>query len=317
MIVWVVFFAIFLFVVGSIFGSFVGAMIWRLHELQRYDGKSSNTSSDELAVEARKMWRGFWGFNRDVDGKKLADKYRRSYCEHCGHELRSVDLIPLWSWLSTVGKCRYCGAKIGASTVAIELSGGVLFVVSYLLWPISHPIVGPNFANFLQPLNLAQFIVWLMAVVLLLALFFYDARWCRLPNFFMYPLMFVALIFAILSVDFAHFSPQILLNFALALLPVFGVYLSLFAVSSGEWIGFGDVKFGIVVALLAADWRLSLVVLVFANFAGTLFIIPGLAMRKLSRHSQIAFGPFLIGATFLIVLLSPAILRFWTNFLLT
>ena len=225
------------------------------------------------------MWRGFWGFNRDADGKKLADKYRRSYCEHCGHELRPVDLIPLASWLSTGGKCRYCDAKIGASTFAIELCGGVLFVVSYLLWPVAHPAVGADFANFLQPLNLVQFVVWLAAVVLLLALLFYDARWRRLPDFFMYPLIVMSLIFAILSIDFANFSPQILLNFALALLPVFGVYLLLFLVSSGKWIGFGDVKFGIVVALLTADWRLALVVLVFANFAGTIFIIPGLATR--------------------------------------
>ncbi|MFZ2560426.1 MAG: prepilin peptidase [Candidatus Nanoperiomorbaceae bacterium] len=308
--------AVFLFVVGSILGSFIGALIWRLHELRRYDVLASGGRSSKSAVDASKCWLGFWGLSRDADGKKLADKYRHSYCEHCGHKLTAMDLIPLASWLSTVGKCRYCGAKIGGSTLAIELTGGLVFVISYLLWPIAHVAVGSDFANFLQPLNLVQFVVWLMTVLLFLALAFYDARWRKLPNFFTYPLIILSLIYAILALNFGYLSWSVMGDFALALIPVFGVYLLLFIISAGKWIGFGDVKFGLAVALLTMDWRLALTVLVLANVAGTLSILPGLAIKKLTRDSQIAFGPFLIGATFAVVLIAPLVLHWWTNFLM-
>jgi prepilin signal peptidase PulO-like enzyme (type II secretory pathway) len=86
-----------LIVFGLIWGSFVNAFVWRLHE--------------------RKDW---------VRG--------RSECTSCHHTLASKDLIPVMSWLLLRGKCRYCHKQIEDSPI-VELSVPFLFVVSYVWWP--------------------------------------------------------------------------------------------------------------------------------------------------------------------------------------
>ena len=45
-----------------------------------------------------------------------------SHCPSCKTRLRPRDLVPMLSWLSARGKCRYCGAAIGARYIRIELT---------------------------------------------------------------------------------------------------------------------------------------------------------------------------------------------------
>lgn len=62
---------------------------------------------------------------------------RDPYCGDCNAPLKPRDLFPVLSWLSTRGKCRYCGAGVpGAYTVAEALTG-LLFVVFYLKYGFS------------------------------------------------------------------------------------------------------------------------------------------------------------------------------------
>ena len=48
----------------------------------------------------------------------------RSYCPSCGHALTILDLVPVFSWLALRGRCRHCGAKIGARYLAVDALGG-------------------------------------------------------------------------------------------------------------------------------------------------------------------------------------------------
>ena len=57
----------------------------------------------------------------------------RSICTSCKHELASKDLVPVISWISLKGKCRYCGAPISARYTIVELLGGVFAVLFTLL----------------------------------------------------------------------------------------------------------------------------------------------------------------------------------------
>jgi prepilin signal peptidase PulO-like enzyme (type II secretory pathway) len=90
---------VFLGLIGLAFGSFVGALVWRLHEHKDF----------------------------------VSD---RSECEHCHHKLGPLDLIPLFSWLALRGKCRYCHKPIGWTAPLLEISMAVLFVGSYYVWPL-------------------------------------------------------------------------------------------------------------------------------------------------------------------------------------
>ncbi|MCL2451830.1 prepilin peptidase [Candidatus Saccharibacteria bacterium] len=285
----------FLFLIGAAGGSFVGAMTWRI--------------------------------NRKMDFIKS-----RSICEHCKHQLSAGDLIPILSWLILRGKCRYCEKKIGWLAVVLEVGVGLAFVVSYLLWP---SIFGAESFGVLGAAQITSFVLWLIMVVLMAALLVYDARWRLLPNKLLFPLIGVAAAQVVISfiartvpvewwsysykmaILFAQmFGAYLIENVILALLPVSGVYLALYLVSRGKWIGFGDVKFGLAVALILADWRLALTVLIGANLLGSLVMLPLLVVGKKSLSSKIAFGPFLIAATFLVFLFSPHITNFIDNFFL-
>ncbi len=71
--------------------------------------------------------------------------YPRSHCPKCQHVLGAKDLIPLLSYLTVKGKCRYCGEPISIRYFLIELLSGLVFLsigmaytfpisIIYLVW---------------------------------------------------------------------------------------------------------------------------------------------------------------------------------------
>jgi leader peptidase (prepilin peptidase)/N-methyltransferase len=56
----------------------------------------------------------------------------RSRCDICGHVLSPRDLVPVLSWLTLRGKCRYCGKKIPAVSPVTELLTAVAFAA--IVW---------------------------------------------------------------------------------------------------------------------------------------------------------------------------------------
>lgn len=61
----------------------------------------------------------------------------KSMCTSCGHSLAPNDLIPIISWVSLKGKCRYCGEPISARYTIVESIGGVSAVICTLVLGIS------------------------------------------------------------------------------------------------------------------------------------------------------------------------------------
>ena len=64
--------------------------------------------------------------------RKLQFTMGKSMCTSCHHELAMKDLIPIISWLSLRGKCRYCGEKISGRYTIVELLGGISAVACTL-----------------------------------------------------------------------------------------------------------------------------------------------------------------------------------------
>ncbi len=81
-------------------------------------------------------------------------------CPHCKHRLVAIDLVPVLSWLTLGGKCRYCHKSISVQYPLVELATALLFVASYIWWPV--PVSG---------VQIAIFALWLVLLVGLLALF--------------------------------------------------------------------------------------------------------------------------------------------------
>ena len=60
-----------------------------------------------------------------------------SHCPHCDHGLSPRDLVPLFSWLSLGGKCRYCRAPIKTRYPIVEALTGLGYATIALLFPIA------------------------------------------------------------------------------------------------------------------------------------------------------------------------------------
>lgn len=63
--------------------------------------------------------------------------HTRSYCPRCKHKLGFFDCFPILSYVSTIGRCRYCGCFISIRYPLIELASGFFFLLSYLLLGLS------------------------------------------------------------------------------------------------------------------------------------------------------------------------------------
>ena len=55
-------------------------------------------------------------------------KNSHSYCPQCNHKLNFLDKIPIFSYIFSIGKCRYCKKEIKPNKFLIEIFTGILFL---------------------------------------------------------------------------------------------------------------------------------------------------------------------------------------------
>lgn len=275
---------------GLVMGSFAGAQVWRLRARQLVEDKADGEPYDKK--ELKKL--------SPLTKSKLKDD--RSQCLHCHHELAWYDLLPLASWLSTGGKCRYCKKRIGWFEPLMEIGTAVLFVLFYHHWTTSYGMET-------WPL----LIVWAAILVMMTILFAYDAKWFLLPDRVMFPLIGVSFIVATWQIITASEPLTALVSTAAGVMLLGGLYLLLWLVSRGAWVGFGDVKLGLVLGLLLGNWALAFLTLFLANFLGLLVVLPGLIMKKMSRKTHVPFGPMLIVAFFIALFYGNSIIELYVT----
>ena len=253
-------------VMGALLGSFAVAQVWRLRARQLVIDKHDGEPVD--AAELRQLT----GLLRPV-------KADRSECLSCHHQLAWYDLLPVISWLSLGGKCRYCKKPIGAAEPLAELGLALVFAISYIAWP--YTLTGI--------LQLAPFVLWLVACVLLTVLLVYDAKWSLLPFDINIGLIVIGVLYVIALVVSGVTIDWLSLAGGVVLLG--GLYL-LFSLLG--WVGMGDGILGIGLALFLVDWQLAFLTLFLANLLGCFMLIPLYLRKRLHRQARIPFGPFLI-----------------------
>lgn len=276
---------------GLVFGSFAGATVWRLRAHQLQEDKYIKEPYDK--DEYKRL--------RPLMGRSVRRDH--SQCLDCGYKLKWYDLIPLVSWLSLKGRCRKCRRSIGLFEPLMEIGLALAFVVSFLFWPFALE----------TPLAIAQFGVWLASLVALTILVAYDAKWFLLPDKVTFMVVGLGLVWLGLRIiEQGQVWPALLSTIG-AVGVLGGLYLVLYLVSRGRWIGFGDVKLGLALGLLLGDWALALVALFTANLLGTLIVLPLLAAGKLKRDSHVPFGPLLIAGALLAFLFGSYVVE-WMLF---
>lgn len=262
-------------VLGLCLGSFVNAYVWRVYKQDT--ARSKRTKHQKYSV-----------------------LHGRSMCPNCQHVLAPKDLIPLLSWVSLSGRCRYCRQPISAQYPLVELLTAVLFMVSYVAWPET-----------LSGIAWLPFVIWLGIITNLVALAVYDLKWMLLPNRMLVPLAILAGIFVgLLAFSTDSFDP--LTGALWGSLIGGGLFWVLFQLSNGRWIGGGDVKLGAVLGIIVGGPMNAILLLFISSLLGTLVSVPLMVTGKASRTSKLPFGPFLIAAAWIVALYGERIVR-WYN----
>jgi leader peptidase (prepilin peptidase) / N-methyltransferase len=88
---------LYVFIVGTIFGSFFNVCIYRIPA-----------------------------------GKSVV--YPPSSCGHCNTRLRALDMIPVLSYIFLGGKCRHCKQSFSARYAIVELMTGIIYAALYMTY---------------------------------------------------------------------------------------------------------------------------------------------------------------------------------------
>lgn len=250
---------ILIFILGSIVGSFLNALLWRL-------------SVGESVLHGR------------------------SICTNCHTSLEARDLIPLVSFFLLRRRCRHCRSKISWRYPIIEACAGVLFVLTYGLFLRDAP------EGLVQSVMLGEHgrsIIILVRnwfyISVLLALFYYDLRWSLVPDRIALPAIIIGLVVQLML------FPQSFLLTVIAAGVGAGFFAVQYLVSRGAWIGGGDIRLGALMGVMLG-WPAVLVALFGAYIAGAAVAVVLLLLRLKNRKSEIPFGPFLAGATMVVLL---------------
>jgi prepilin signal peptidase PulO-like enzyme (type II secretory pathway) len=259
-----------LFFLGTCFGSFINALTWRIHE--------------------KKDW-----------------VKERSQCPNCDHTLAAHDLVPIISWLTLRGRCRYCGHSISPQYPIVEFATGLAFTGSYIFWPGDLADNGQK----------VLFATWLASLVGLIALLIYDLKWMLLPNKLIYPTLAVAAAGQLAYLLFyAADRPVFIVNWFFSVIIASGLFFVLFIISGGRWIGFGDVRLGLITGTLLHFPSKSLLMIFLSSFIGLLFVLPSLFSRRRALTARIPYGPFLIISTIICLLFGSSLINWYSDIFL-
>lgn len=212
-----------------------------------------------------------------------------SACPGCERPIRGRDNVPVFSWLALRGRCRDCAMPISARYPLVEAMTAVLFVlVTARFLPGAGSTVGETAGAVL----LLVALLFVMACSVALALIDLDTH--TLPNRIVLP-MYPVVALALTAASACSGDWTALGRGALGMAVLGGAYLAL-AIAVPRGMGLGDVKLAGVLGLLLAylGWG-PLAVGAFGAFVlGGTFGIVLLLVRRAGRSTGIPFGPWML-----------------------
>ncbi|MCB5162770.1 prepilin peptidase [Marinomonas algarum] len=198
----------------------------------------------------------------------------RSHCMHCHHPLSWKELIPIFSFIALMGRCRHCKKRISFQYVFIE--GAHFLCCMPLIWLID---------------DISQRIAHIIILSALISAATIDIKYKLLPDECSLITASVALL---VSIDTNTTSEHII-----------AMIIGFFLITSLRWfflvtrnieaIGLGDAK---LVAALGAWLGITALptLLLYASVSGLFY---SLAHKKTVQR-KVAFGPFLIFSAILV-----------------
>jgi leader peptidase (prepilin peptidase) / N-methyltransferase len=222
----------------------------------------------------------------------------RSFCPHCRRTLSWWELVPIVSFFFLKAQCQGCQGKISWQYPLIEILTGLIFVTVF------------NFQTSLLE-NLFFFIILSIYVVILI----YDLHHKIIPDELVYTSIVLIILFRLTTYYLLPTTFSLLDWLAGPIIFIF--FGSIWLLSRGRAMGFGDAKLGLSIGLLlGAAQGFSAIIMAFWLGAGTALIYLALNKigflkdgKKLTMKSEIPFAPAMILGTWISIVFHLNILH--------
>ena len=202
----------------------------------------------------------------------------RSYCDNCHTTLKTLDLIPILSYIFLGGKCRYCKSKISIINIISELALGILFALGYYLYGISY-----------------ELFAFMIIISLVLIIFVSDFKYLVILDYPLFIGVMLILILKYVYFGFIGFRNALISGFLLVSMLLI-IKLVGDKVFKRESLGWGDVKLASFIGVVLGI-RLGLTSLVLGSFIALPYATYYVSKKQ---EKEIPFGPFLIFSVFII-----------------
>lgn len=214
----------------------------------------------------------------------------RSSCPNCGHVLTFLELIPVFSYLWQIGKCKHCHNKISVIYPIMEILTASLFVFAYIKLGWGMDLV----------------IAWTL-ISLLVIISISDIKYMLIPDkilLFFFSILFIERLILPLNPWWD----------SLVGASVIFVILFMIAVISKGGMGGGDIKLFTVLGFVLGLKQI-LFTFFFANIFGALIGLIGMAIGVFERKKPIPFGPFIAIGTFITLFYYDPIIKWYLSLL--
>jgi len=206
----------------------------------------------------------------------------RSQCLSCTRRLGALQLIPVVSFIALRGRCHSCKSAISFQYPLVEAITALTFLGTYSL------MIGGALTPYMS-------ILMVIAFSLMIVITVYDLRHQIIPNMIVYLLLTVGIIRVALAFHGGEeVAARVVAAFSIAI-----VFALLWLFSKGQWMGLGDAKLVLALALLL-PYPDNLEAVMLAFWTGALVGLALVAIGKLRSRgrltieSEIPFAPFLI-----------------------
>lgn len=216
-----------------------------------------------------------------------------SHCPTCSTSLKWYDNIPLFSYLSIKGKCRYCGSKISIQYPAIEILNAIIFIILFYYFHFS-----------------LDFVFYALVSSVLVVITFIDLKEMIIPDVLVLIILILSVLYKTLNY-FLYNIPFNTIGSILGLLIAGGIFLLIIVLSKGG-MGGGDMT---LIAALGFILGVKYILLtIFISFLlGAVMSIGLLVTKVKTKKDPIPFGPFIILAFFIVVLYGEQLINiYWS-----
>jgi len=203
----------------------------------------------------------------------------RSHCDYCKKKIAWYDLFPIISFFILGGRTRCCHKKLSWQYPAVEIITGLVFVGVIK----DGPYLG---ASFIRSVLISGIISTLIVI------FVSDLKYHLISDYILLVLFVFSVIYHLLSTVSIFLFLYFFISSLIVGFPIFLIYF----ISKEKAMGLGDVYLSAIMGFLFG-WKAGLLALYIAFVTGAIFGLLLILLKNKKLKSKIAFGPFLVIGT--------------------